>query len=732
MSWNSGPFNDIPWNAGDAAPPDPGITGEGQLIGIEQRVYTQEFRGGFAWNMQAWNTIPWNGSLSPEPLTGEGQLIGIEQEVADVNAGQLIGIEQTVGMFSDGSEQLIGIEQTVELFMSGGGQVIEIEQTVQSIGGGLIIDIEQRVQSPAEFEGVVRRGWEAYVYLDGVEIGCLHSIIRVTRSESGAALMEMTEIPQLGVQDIDSLAGKPITCDVQTADGMFRIFTGKVDVPSVDLIEKKITLSCTDNREELINSQLGAVVSTIGYWSPVIFSTPKDVYEQLEQRLTTVPVAVDFDPYGNYTITSKRAKATADFVLTGASPTGVRYREPQVEYTSRAKLTNRITINFQYRFARLHHMEKHFSWTSPLASNWCLFLQGGYTLASRAMIEQAVLSAGWPVRGEINYTPVPQSGWYCGGIAWSTVSLKGTSLPKLDSSGNPITDANGNQVMETRITGGVDYGPTFANGAQWDATTRWAQTVIEEYTLVVQAPQSIAQYGPVDAANQYSSEDTTDTSSWEKYEAYNNPYNQEVNSYFIDTATSRSALNGAIVTAVNIAKTTILNLHRDTRVIVNRFLWPQIDLKHTVEIDASITNGGALEARGKVFSIVHTLDCGSGEGITNVTLALSRAQGSAVDSGISIPVIAPDSVDYGSPTIVLGNHYGEDPTNHPEWTGRIGNKFVPSNNPLLFNLSTRTNYPEQFIVDTSSVPDALRMDKTKTGSGTYTVAIPNDLLEITF
>jgi hypothetical protein len=695
----------------------PGLpSGLGQILGIEQIV--------------------------EPPPSGEGQILGIEQEVAENEPSfAVLLIEQTIAMFSDGVEELLGIEQIVSFREVGEGKLFEIEQTVQSRGVGQILAIEQRVQSSGDVAGVVRRGWEAFVTLNGQAIECLHAQIQVTRTESGAALMTVTNIPSLGIQDIDNLAGKPITCDIQIPAGLFRIFTGKVDVPHINLIEKKITLNCTDNRIELINTTMASAVPSIGYWSPVIFSTPKDAAEELDQRLTTVHMSVDFDPYGVFSVTSKQVKVTPDFILTGIPPDGVYYRDPSIEYTSRANITNRITITFQYRFARLYHMEKVFSWTSPIASNLCLFLQQGYTFAARSMIEQAVLSSGWPVRGEISYAGIQPSGWYncpafgggiSGAIAWSTTSFtRGAATPVRDPDTGLIRkDANGNPVMETLTRKVTDYSQTFANGAQWRGTTRWVQTVIENYSLVVSAPQSIAQYGAVDAANQYSSQDTTDTSSWENYKTYNDPYGHpEIPAnYFVDTATTRSALNGGITTAVNIAKTTILNLHRDTRVSINRFIWPQVDLKHTVEVNATITNGGALRARGKVFNIVHTLDCGTGEGVSNITLALSRAQGSQVDTPVNIPVFGLDTIDFGSPTVALGNHYGEDPTNHPEWNGRIGNKYIFT--PGFF--PTLSSYPEQFIVDTPAIPDALRADREKSIAANYLIGLPNNLLEITF
>ena len=168
--------------------------------------------------------------------------------------------------------------------------------------------------------------------------------------------MDFTIIPPLGLQNVESLTGKSVTMDVDTDEGTFRIYTGIVDICDVDLIEKKITIHCTDRRTELINSTLGAVVPTIGIYSAIIFGRdPKDPADELAQRLTTVPLTVDFDAYGNYTLSNLAPKSTPDFVLTGSK---IYYRDPKVEFTSRGRITNKVTIGFQYRRARLWHMQR--------------------------------------------------------------------------------------------------------------------------------------------------------------------------------------------------------------------------------------------------------------------------------------------------------------------------------------------------------------------------------------
>lgn len=672
-----------------------------------------------------------NGALedAPPDLIGEGLLISFEQQVAVGEQGLLVSFEQVTGAIGDGL--LISFEQDVRLEISGGGLLISFEQSVEATGSGLLISFEQRVidYSPSPtpipiLPHIQRTDWDAVIMLAGNEVPeeMIHGGIHIERTEGGASVCNFTLCykPGAGVQNVETLAGKPVTIDFQTPEGTFRVYTGVVDIPEIDLIEKKITINCTDRRLELINAQLGPLLPTIGYYSSIIFSEPKDVAEELDQRLSTIPYSVDFDAFGTFNFTAKRAKLTPDFILGEGT---VYDREPTVSYTSRDRIVNKVNISFQYRFPRLHHMQRTFNWVSPIRDNICLMLQQGYTLAQKTMIAAAAYSAGWVVRDDISYTAIHPGGWYnCGGgpIGWSTTVLTGTTTYKTDSSGDYLLDSSGEKIAETRITGGTNFFPMFANGASWAATTRWAQTITENYTLTVQAPQSISLYGAVETDNSYSSEDETDASNWEDYTSYDNPFNQGALTYHIDAAAGRSAMNGAVITALNIAKTTILNSHRDTRVSINRFLWPRIDLKHTVEIDT-----GILKARGKVVNIIHDINNTTTEAYTTVVIALSRAVGSQADSSFTVPAVPTDTVDPGTGVIELGNHYGEDPEQDgaETWTGRVGNKRVG------FYM---TDYPEQFIVRTPAIPDAVRDEKQKYISAGYNVSIPNDLLEVTF
>lgn len=724
---NGTAINEIAINASEGGGPPPfSESGEGQLIAIEQQIVDPNppDRSGNAINQRAINEFLINGS-EPFSASGEGELIAIEQSVGASGEGELVAIEQSVGIRGEG--ELIAIEQDVHLRITGEGEVIEIEQTVAHSAGGELIKIEQTIIDDANQpipipSHLERTGWDLTLMVGGAQVPReqIHDMVTITRTEAGASLMDVTIIPPRGVQDVESYAGKPVTVDVRTIEGIFRVYTGLVDIPEVNIIGKKITLHCTDRRSELINSQLRSVVSTIGYYSSVIFGPAKDTFEELTNRLTTVSKTVDFDAFGNYYVADLHPKVTPDYTLLDNK---VYYRDPKVEYTSRGRITNKITISFGYRFERLWHIQRTWSWTSPIAGNICLALQQGYTFAQRSMVRAAVEGLSWPLRGEINFTPIQSPGWYCGGIGFTTISFNsggGLTIPQLDSNGDPVLDSSGNPVMTTSGSF-TNVGELLTNGASWIGTKRWVQSIAEQYTLVVQAPQSQAQYGTVESFNSYANDDDTESSKWESdYKSYNNPYSQVDPTYFIDNAQGRNVANAAISTALNIAKTTILNSHRDTRVTIYRSLWPQIDLKHTVEIDT-----GVLAARGKVYNITHTLNIGTGEAVTMVVLALSRSQGSQADSSLSIPARPIDTTLPDSSPIVLGNHYGQDPSQPAAkfWNGRIGNAIVGF---------SRTQYPEQFVVDTPEIPNQFRQERTLTGGATYSISIPSNLLEVTF
>lgn len=663
-----------------------------------------------------------NGTvINGEPINGAG-----EPALQILGQGSLISIEQTVALIGSGS--LISIEQDLQLRLSSviSESFISIEQSIEALGSGSLISIEQLVTNTANDDHLNRTGWDAELVIDGRKIprGQIHGMINIERTESNASLMSVTLIPAIGVQDIEGYHGKSITLDVRTASGTFRAYTGVIDIPEVDLIEEKITLRCTDKRTELINNQLTTAKNVIGFYSSKIFPKPKDVAEEVEQRLTTTPYALDFDAYGNFSYTPWLPKSTADFTLADADV----YRDrPRVSYASRGRVVNKVNLKFDYRYSRHYNHERFFTWTSPIAGNICLILEQSYSVTSKDMVRGAATSAGWPIRNnDVSFTELWGSGWYrCNGVTqgFSTIQLQGSTTASTDADGNTISDSNGNTVYETNLTGGVDYSGIFCMGASWYAGTRWAQTITETYATTVQAPQSQSQYGDIEISLQYGIQDDVNDSQWEAYSEYDN--SQGTGNFYVDKDVERDKFNTAFETALNVANTTILGSHRDTRVIFDSFIRPDIDLKHTIDVSTD-----EIVATGKVFRLSHSLNVGTGEARTNTEIALYRASGSTSASALVAPTQPTDNVSYPTTSIELGNHFGEDPSTAAaaSWTGMVGNKLITGTGVVPY----RSQYSEQFIVDVPAVPDNLRNAKVLNGSGSYNVEIPNNTLTITF
>ncbi len=394
-------------------------------------------------NLASLNEIALNAQAF-EPLIEEGALISFGQSIGFYEGpGSLFGIGQKVGILA-ASDYIAQIEQDVAYRETGTGLTITFEQDVNSIASGALISFEQTIASAATVDHLTRNGWDAIITIDGQQVSnnTIIGQIRVERTENAAALAEFTFLPPSGVHNVEAYAGKRVTIDVMIPGSVHRVYTGIIDIPEIDLINKTIRILCTDRRRELINSQLANALSTIGSFSSVIFPDVKDTADELEKRLQTTPASVDFDVYGNYTYTSWYAKSTPDFTL---SDSDVYYRQPRVELANRNSILNRVTMSFQHRFERFHHIERNFSWTSPMATDVLKLLRYGYSMTRREDIASAIYAAGWPLKGSITYTPIWPSGWY-GVFAWSTVQYTSSNVGKVDSDGDPVLDAIGIQV----------------------------------------------------------------------------------------------------------------------------------------------------------------------------------------------------------------------------------------------------------------------------------------------
>lgn len=640
-------------------------------------------------------------------------------------SGLLVSVAQAV--VKSGSGLLVSLAQVVDLRISGKGRLVDVAQDVQVTGSGSLLALRQRVRDVAAVRQYI--GEAGYPFFSGAfdltiivgNVDVTPSIVEtvsITREENSSALADFTFRAPAGVQDLTRWHGKTVTITHESESGTRLMYTGVVDIPIIDLIEKTITLKCTDSREARNEAQPAEFVQSIGYWSKDVFGEPETLADELEQRLETVPYALDYDSYGSRTYTAWQPKTVADFSLGDHM---IYYRRPSVEVLSRGRVTNQITLNLEYQYQRLRQRTRNYSFDSELSA--CTYFAHGLP-PTNVQLQQAIDAAGWEYTAYSSDGLDPSGRYICQGgvIYWSTTRNYAETAPKLDENGDQVTDANGNPVYTQTGRSTSDIQNVYAQSATWTATKRWAQNVSEKLTVTLTAPQSISQYGLTSTTESYGHRDEYDATKWEQMEGYQPAPSDFLTSANGDKYRDQNAdvagWQNMALCAIARAKTRIQKAHRDNRVTFETPLWAGIELRHTVE-----TTGGTVRAKGKVYRITHTFDVSNRESATEVELALSQAAGSAVDSPVVVPT-RPAVTDPATnvQTINLRTHTipqgGEASDN---WAGYI-----------FQDLGSGFKRQVAMVVDTPAIDDQSRDTKTAERSQVYTVEIRNDMLEVEF
>lgn len=639
--------------------------------------------------------------------------------LSQCNAGVLASIEQSVAL-----------QQTVDA-----GALISITQSVISeCNAGSIINLQQQVSSASQLTFLERNGWYPIIIINNIRVqdNKIRDFI-VTKTESSTAQLSCEFLAGTGVIDLDYYIGKSITVDVVKPDGSAnRVFTGKINLPELDIIDGYLYLQCSDMREERIESELADLLPSIGYYSEDLFgSGTGSVADEMTDRMSTIPYSLDYSNYGNVIIHGLLA-GTPHYTLYSSDVYRDDGQDPVVQKAIRSKIVNTVNISIAHQYVRTYHRTRTFQWDANYGST-CEFLRGGYDVAKREMIAAAVQAAGWPVHGSISYTPCLPSGVYrCSGynLIWGTSKQEGTYTPVINSlTGKAQVDSSGNPVYGFVATSQTNYANVLCFGASWNATTRFAQNLQENYTLTVTAPQSVNQFGVVDEDMSIGVSSTYDATDWENYKTYSAPPTNVVRigsstNYYINRDVNLSGFNDALNAALNKAKVTILKAHREDKVIFNTVIFPELDVYHTIQLDTN-----RVDCIGKVYSYTHTCNVTNGDAKTKVELALSRSVGSQSDSALSIPERPAYNPTQTGASVNLQSHYGQAPQSG--WNGFIANKWITVNTGGQSTNKLKTAYPVQFIVDTPNIEDAVRSNVQLYTTATYNVSIPNNSLTIT-
>ncbi len=660
-------------------------------------------------------------------------VLGVDEAyaiVAYINVPEVAAVREDVGINIPTNDIVVIGEDVFLHTIIAAGEVVRFSEDVHNIFAGRIVTIGENVNlhEPLSFFG--RNGWEPVLTVNGFIIprDRICDNITVTEEENQSNQATFSLLVSDPVTFIDQVWGKPITIDYITPTTSVRLFTGVVAIPEIDLINKRVHFICSNNRDELITNTLDSIIPTTGMYSEAVQGSlqGQTLANQMNSRMKTIPYSLDFDAYNMYSLNSWYAKTSADFTFTDSD---IYYRNPRVVWQDRTKIKNSYNVGVQYQYTRLYHFQRPFSWNFP--HTFCEFLQQQYSLPNITMVESAITNAKWKTPNPIIFTSVFPPGSCADGatlLLWNTSSIanQGTYSTTFDSLGNVISDPDGNNVYGFRpFTANDDQTKLLTIGATWTGATQFSQYIVENYNLTVKAPQSIAQFGEIADNLNSSLKDDFDAAQWEAYTVETAiPANAIIganSSYYFSEDTAPQNMTNAILTQLGIAKTDILSTHRNTQVLFETPIKPYLSLSHTVKVDAT-----SVIAKGKVQRLVHTLDVMNGkDSKTEITLALFRSQGSQTETPVIAPNRPSDSITFPADTVTLGTHFGETSTS---FNGYIGNK----NNPRVLGALIRTNVQEEFRVDTPGIDDAYRQVRTLPVESTYNIAIPNDLLTVTF
>lgn len=670
---------------------------------------------------------------------------------SETGSGNIAVIKQNVCVIGGGN--ICNITQSVSLRITGVGQLATITQRVSQVGSGPLMRFEQKTinsaasQSSLQSQGISfyqRNGWTVDIVVGGTSIPVSQiQSVTITRTAGTAAEASFVLVKSTGVQNPEAFQGKPVKIFCKTpSTGRVRIFTGWVDTPSLDIIEKKITYKCTDRRKNQILKLSQAYVKGIGTFSEDVFGTPTDRSVELDFRMQTVAADFDFDASGNPTYTTWNPKTTPDFTFTDSD---VYYSKPQINYTNKSHTVNTIDISLVYEYERLHNQVCTMIWFGyvDFCRDWA---NNGYpSFPSKQMILQAAEGGGWKVVDGIHFTELWPEGWYtcstAGYILWHPDQEEFQYTPETKSAklknGGSTTFSDGNQYsINTQVYdpdgfakyaprgGNVSYsGGALCRSATWTAALKFSQTVSETYNITLKSPQAITRYGVITETDSANITDDYNESSWSDdptREGY-------TTNLYINKDTNRVRVQVAINCIIQKGITTLKAAHRDAEVSFSTDIKPTLDLKHTVRI-----NSNPIDAKGKVKSITHEFSALEPSAKTTVIIGLSRATGSDSNGTFAVPspISEPDGSTYIDTNFVVGlqNYLGRDPADGADWNGYVGNKNITLPDRPIY----RTNYAEMFISTYPSIPNRIRKKRLLSSSHTFNVHIPNDSLTVTF
>ncbi len=472
--------------------------------------------------------------------------------------------------------------------------------------------------------GIVAAVWGVQVLVGAVDVTAdIIGELTVEAEEGAARVADLVLQPAAGATvDVPSWTGKPVVIyftDMSTgvATGAVVLFSGIVDLPTIDLRTRCLNLRCTDDLQGVLAGLSKAAIDTLvgGRWSPAVFNAAADAYTYAQDRLSTVPACLDLDLARTPRLTPWAAKSTADLSFTADH---ILENSLVPQFAERVGLINQVDLSFGYRFPRQKSegYQVNYDYMALHITSFPYWVRDGNPFLSRDAVRSAIQAAGGSIVSE-TWTALPTTGQVIPGTGGAPA---GFWIP------NPATD------------------PLFCLGFSIVASFDYGQDIEETYSITVNNPASIAEIGVV-----------RESMSGSLQGQYSDPVAVETNVLLyknkisaippkdlaavvvgltnsadvtLTTDSNRAAAEAAIEVLVDVAKARIFAASRRSSVAGSLPLNPALDVDKTVAINAD----GVL-AKGKVRRVLHRMAPESGRAVSDFELAICSVAG----VGISHP-----------------------------------------------------------------------------------------------
>lgn len=622
-------------------------------------------------------------------LLNTGLLNSVSGDVAQTGVAQVDFTQSVVALPSPTGDAEIVFTQAVS-YPTGTTSIV-FKQIVSSTGQASLA-FTQTVFDEA-FVATSWNNWNVVVKVDGVDVGEAlidAGEIRIDAERSAARLAEFTLLLS-GTIEAQSWTGKAVTIDwIQNNGAIWRLFTGVIVEPVLNIANYTILCRCTDDLQRIIDNQSNPQLLTLtgGYWSKHVFDEGNTGWQYLQDLLLTRSKSVEMDAFGTLRANSLQNKETADYTYNNSL---ILDNTLQISFGQRASLINWVDVTFNARFERLYQRNERVVWVYPVT--FCDNQSDAIVYPSQTMATDAISSAGWVTTAE-NFTALWPTGVYtCGGspVLWNNAY------------------------------------PDGIRGFDLRAAFRWQQSVTDAFAIKVTAPASIAVYKELKSEYSTSADFSSTIENWTGDQA---DYAMDLGAFLTDAdhnvyqdQIDDAELANALQTAVAVAIERIKASHRNIKITFQLPLAPYLDLSNTLRVDDS-----NVQAKGIVWRLQHVLNLASAQAVTEIELAISCGQSGADLAGnlYSLPV----HPDQPGPTsyqdiIDVPMYVGgllSSPAFDDNWWGVITNTD---------GALASTPYPQELRLQFPAIPDSKTQNKTDIIPHDIQIAVDHNLLTIT-